>query len=247
MIIDSHAHVGACRVFGAEQQPQALIEKMDAGGVDVSVVQPFPGSEDVATDHDTIAQMGRDNPGRVYGLASVNPHLGDRAYRDEVHRCVQELGFIAVKLHTIGHAVSPGSPDARLVFRTAAELGVPVMIHTGPGVPFAEPAAWIPMAREFAELPVILAHAGAGLYTGPAIVAAEVCDNIVLETSWCRPQDVGQAVTRLGADRVLFGSDLAFNIAPAIAAHDAVLSDDDRDTVMRRAPAALFDLSAGVA
>lgn len=244
MIIDSHAHVGACRVFDADQQPEALIERMDAAGVDTSVVQPFPGSEDAAADHDAIAQLAREHPGRVYGLASVNPHLGERAYCDEVRRCVRELGFVATKLHTIGHAVSPGSADARLVFRTAAELGVPVMIHTGPGVPFAEPAAWIPMAREFAQVTVILAHAGAGLYTAPAIVAGEVCDNVVLETSWCRPQDVRQAVARLGADRVLFGSDLAFNIAPAIAAHEAVLSDDDRDVVMRRAPAAVFGVSA---
>ena len=222
MIIDTHAHVGQCHVFDANQSGPELLAAMDAAGVDRAVVQPFPGSMDARGDHDVIAELGRDNGGRVIGLASVNPHLPEREYVDEVRRCVQELGFVGVKLHTIGHAVAPGSTASRLVFRTAADLGVALMIHTGPGVPFAEPAAWIPLAREFSDVPVVLAHAGASLFVLPAIAAAEVCPNVVLETSWCNPQEVRRAVATLGDEKVMFGSDMIFNIQPELAKYRAV-------------------------
>lgn len=222
MIIDAHTHVGKCHVFDADQSAAGLLAAMDTGGIDAAVVQPFPGSQDIRADHDVIAQMSRDNPERIIGLASVNPHLPEREYVDEVRRCVNELGFVGVKLHTIGHAVAPGGVASRLVFKTAAEAGVALMIHTGPGVPFAEPAAWIPLAREFSDVPVVLAHAGASLFVLPAIAAADVCPNVVLETSWCNPQEIRRAVATLGEEKVMFGSDMLFNIGPELTKYRAV-------------------------
>ncbi|MCH8001843.1 MAG: amidohydrolase family protein, partial [Proteobacteria bacterium] len=125
-----------------------------------------------------------------------------------------------MKIHTIGHAVHSRSADARLVFETAAELEIPVMVHTGAGVPFAEPAMWIPLALEFPETTVILAHAGGGIYTGPAIVAAEICPNIVLETSSCNPTDILRMADAVGSERVLFGSDLLPNAGAELAKYE---------------------------
>lgn len=232
MIIDSYAHLGTCRVFGANQTAEDLIGAMDAGGIDTSVVQPFPGTPDTRAAYDAIASLAEQHPGRIVGMASIDPHQDRDAYHKELQRCVHELGFRAVKVHTIGHSVKPGSEDADLIFATAAELGIAVMIHTGPGVPFAEPAAWIPMARQYPETPVILGDAGASLYTGPAIVAAQVCDNVVFETSWCNPQDLRAAVRTLGAERILFGSDMTFNVKVELAKYEAAgLTDEQRKLV----------------
>lgn len=243
MLIDAHAHLGTCRVFQADQRPDGLLRAMDAAGVDAAVVQPFPGSPDARSDHDMIAQTAADHPGRLFGLASLNPHTDEAAYRAEIRRCVEDLGFVAVKLHTIGHAVSPGSDDANLVMRTAADLGVPVMIHTGPGVPFAEPAAWIPMARQYPAVTVILAHAGASLYTAPAIVAAQLCENVVLETSWCNPQNIRAAINTLGSEKVLFGSDMLFNIAAELAKYHSIdLTSDELRNVFAASAQRVFRL-----
>jgi len=221
---------------------------MDKHLVDASVVQPFPGAPDPGVVHDLIAQLAREYPGRFYGVASVNPHQDEGAYRSEVERAVQDLGFVGVKLHAIGHAVNPRSRDARVVFETAAALGVPVMIHTGHGVPFAEPAMWIPLAREFADTTVILAHAGAPGFTGPAIAVAEVCPNVVLETSWCSPHDIAQAIRRLGAARVMFGSDLHFNLEVEIAKYRSVgLSEDELRACLGDTAVRVFRLPITVA
>lgn len=221
MIVDAHAHLGRCRVFDQDLSAEVLLTAMDDHAVAAAIVQPFPGAPDPRAIHDSIAELARQHPGRIFGLASLTPHHDTAAYRGEVRRCISELGFVGVKAHTIGHAVNPLTRDAELIFETAAELGVPVMVHTGPGIPFAEPGMWIPMARAFSNTTVVLAHAGAGIFTGPAIVAAEVCPNIVLETSWCNLQDIGRAVRAVGPDRVLFGSDLPSNLPVELAKYRA--------------------------
>lgn len=230
MIIDSHCHIGACRVFGAQQEASQLLQGMRQHGIQKAIIQPFPGSTDAFEDHSLIGRLDRTS---VYGIASLSPHRDPGEYRAEVQRCVEELGFVGVKLHTIGHSVAPNSQDARLVFQTAADLNVPLMIHTGPGVPFAEPAAWISLSREFSETNVVFAHAGAGLYTNAAIAVAEVCENVFLETSWCNIGDILRAIRHLGADRVLFGSDMLLNLPVEIAKYNALdLSATERDAVM---------------
>jgi predicted TIM-barrel fold metal-dependent hydrolase len=226
-IVDAHSHLGTCRVFDSDQRGPDLLAAMDRNEVHASVVQPFPGAPNAAEVHDQIAALARDNPGRIFGMASLTPHQDQGAYRAEVERCVRELGFRAVKAHVLGHAINPRTKDARLVFETAADLDIPVMVHTGHGVPFAEPTMWVDLAREFSGVTVILGHAGAPGFTGPAIVAASVAENIVLETSWCSPHDIGRAIKAVGPDRVMFGSDLQFNHSVELAKYNAIGLDDE--------------------
>jgi predicted TIM-barrel fold metal-dependent hydrolase len=217
---------------------------MDRNGIDASVVQPFPGAPDPRAVHDDIAGLVREHPGRFYGMASLSPHQPAEAYRGELRRCVQELGFVGVKAHALGHAIHPRSRDARLIFETAADLGIPVMVHTGHGVPFAEPTMWIPLARDFPDTTVVLAHAGAPGYTGVAVIAAEVCSNMVLESSWVSPHDLGRAIKTLGAERVLFGSDLHFNPGHELAKYQSLgLSEADLEKCLGGNAARVFGLS----
>ena len=244
MIIDAHVHLGTCRVFGRDLRAEVVLESMDSHGIALSIVQPYPGAPDARQVHDDIAALRESSGGRVVGLASFNPHRDQAEYFAEIERCVRTLGFVGVKLHTIGHAVDPGSADGETVFTTARELGVPVMVHTGPGLPFADPALLIARARAFPEVTVVLAHAGAAIVTGNAIAAAEVCDNIVLETSWCRPGDIAVMIARVGADRVMFGTDAPNNVSTEIAKYDALgLTAPVRAAVLGGTATRVFGLS----
>ncbi len=211
MIIDAHMHLGDCRVFDLNVTEDELLRSMDANKVDVGVVQPFPGASDAAAVHKRIWRLAKRHPGRIFGMASVNPHLAKQKYVDEVTRCVDLYGFVAVKLHTIGHAVMPLGADAGTVFETAAKLEIPVMVHTGMGLPFAAPSLVIPRAKEYPKLPIILGHAGFVISTPDAYAAAKTCPNLYLEPSWCMKEAIGWLVQDLGADRVMLGSDLPSN------------------------------------
>jgi uncharacterized protein len=242
-IVDAHVHIGQCRVFGRDVSSDTVITAMDNFGITTSVVQPYPGAPDAKATHDEIARLSAETGGRAFGLASYNPHRDESEYFEEIRRCAQDLGFVGVKLHTIGHAVDPGSADAATVFSTAIELNIPVMVHTGPGLPFSDPGLLIAPARRFPDLQIILAHAGHGIVTGNAVALAEICENVSLETSWCRPGDIGNMIDRLGSSRVMFGTDSANNVSTELAKYKSLeLAPADEAEVMGGTARRLFRL-----
>jgi len=248
MIIDAHAHLGTCRVFDLDVSEHLLLEKLESNGVDALIVQPFPGAPDPAAVHNRIAALAERHPGGIYGLASLNPHIGHDAYRAELTRCVRDLGFVGVKIHTIGHAMNPQSKDADMVVRLAQELGIAVMVHTGAGIPFALPAMVIPLAQRYPDVPIVLAHGGYGIFGAEALTAAQMCANVFIEPSWAPSSGIAGMIRTLGADRVLFGSDMPINQAPELAKYRTIgLSESELDACLWRTAAQVFKLRVAAA
>ncbi len=106
-MVDAHAHLGGCCVFGITTTEEELIRRMDECEIDATIVQPYPGAKEAVKAHDRIAELCAKYPGRFFGLASLSPHGNHDAYRREVERCVKDLNFVGLKLHTIGHGVNP--------------------------------------------------------------------------------------------------------------------------------------------
>lgn len=214
-ILDAHTHLGSCRVFDLNVSEEDLIKNMDAKGVDAAIVQPWPGAypQPPVDVHDRIAKLAKKHPGRIFGIASVNPHVMSReAWRQEVERCIKDLEFVGVKLHTIGHAILPASTDGMMIFETANELGVPVMVHTGLGIPLALPGMIIPAAMKYPNLPIVLNHCGFNIATGEAVYVASAFKNVYVECSWCIGADILWAMKELGPEKVMFGTDFTSNI-----------------------------------
>jgi uncharacterized protein len=218
LVIDAHCHLGQSLLSGVNISEDELLTSMAANQVDVALVmpQPFQGLEVVAI-HDRIARLAEQQPGIIYGMANISPRLPEADYRREVTRCMHTLGFKAIKMDPSVHAVAPNHPIAEIAFATAQELGVPVIIHTGLGAPFALPSLAIPPALKYAGVTIVLAHAGFAVYGAEAMVAAELCPNIILDHSWSPSYQVAAMVKSFGAERVMFGSDHLTNTASELA------------------------------
>lgn len=243
-VIDAHSHIGQCRVFDIDSPSRGLLDSMNDNGIDASIVQPYPGAPNAAGVHDEIAAMAKANPKRIFGIASINPHQDRDAYYKELRRCVKDLGFVGVKLHTIGHAVHPSGADATTVFECAQELGIPVMIHTGPGIPFAAPSAAAGSLRKFPKVHVLLAHAGHGIFSDEAVNIAQTFPQVSLEPSWCAFYNVGGMVAAVGAQRVLLGTDLPPNARIQIETFKALgLGKADLDMCLGGAAREFFKLA----
>jgi predicted TIM-barrel fold metal-dependent hydrolase len=233
-VIDAHAHLGTSLQSGVTISEDALLGAMDRHGIDAALVmpQPQPGLE-VAAEHDRIARAAETHPGRIFGMVNLSPLVGEAAYRRETVRCIAGLGFKAIKIHPLGHAVAPNSRHAEIAFALGRELAVPVIIHTGTGVPLALPALAIEPALAYPDVTVSLAHAGFSIYAAEALVAAKVCANIVLEPSWCTAGQIAGMIGALGSGRVMFGSDHLTNIPVELAKVEAIgLAGADRDAYL---------------
>ncbi len=246
-VVDAHAHLGGCCVFDNNTTEEELVFRMEESGIDATIVQPYPGAKEAAKVHDRIAEMCAKHPGRFFGMVSLSPHGDHDAYRREVERCVKDLDFVGLKLHTIGHGVDPLSKDGDLVFATGHDLGIPVMVHTGPGIPFALPALCIPAARKYPGLKIILAHAGWSIFSAEAQVAASVCGNLYLETSWCLGEHIRWMISTIGPERVMLGADLPSNVPVELAKYKALnLEPDVYAQVIGGTAIEVFNLSSFV-
>ena len=246
MIIDAHAHLGYDHVFDEESTEEELLGWHKKCGVDGAIVQPFisrPYIEDTRAIHDRIHAFCAANPGRIFGMASINPHLRPEEYEREAERCVKELHFVGIKLTPIAHAAHPASRDGRHVFDVAMSLNVPVMVHTGNGAPFADPAALLDVAEEYKKMPIVLAHAGTDLLFAQALYLAKKHGNVYLEPSWLSILNVRKALVIIGPGKLMFSSDHGINIPVELAKYRTLLAGRDLEQVLARTAVSVFKLS----
>lgn len=78
--------------------------------------------------NDALADLVAANPGRLYGLASVDG-FGGEAAAAEVERAVRTLGLRGVFVDSAQGDLLLDAPQARPVLAAAAALGVPVFVH----------------------------------------------------------------------------------------------------------------------
>lgn len=241
MIVDAHSHLGWSKVFNAGITEDVLVGTMEANGIHASVVMPAAGADPTPT-HDAIARLAERRRGRIFGMISMTPLISEEEYAREFRRCIG-LGFVAVKIHPVAHAVAPNLPVCDIVFELAREASIPVMVHTGLGVPFALPSLVIPRARQYPDLPIVLAHAGFAVYTAEAMIVAQECPSVYLEPSWCTAGDIKRMVASFGARRVLYGGDLPSNVPVELVKYRTIgLSPEDYRWCVGGAAIELFKL-----
>lgn len=246
MIIDVHAHLGVDRVFDEVRDEEEILQTMEANNIDATIVQPMFGTvhiEGVKETHDRIYRFTEDYPGKIFGIINMTPLIPEEDYYNEVKRCKEELGFVGLKIHPAVHAVSPASKVGGMVWDICSELELPIMVHTGAGVPFTLPAMTIGRCKEYPDVKCILAHSGMITYAGEAMLAAEECSNIYLETSWTAPHHIEHFVELFGADRVMFAGDEASNVVVEVAKYRSLgISESELEWCLWKTANEVFNL-----
>ena len=226
--VNAHVHLGKDCVFDEECDEQELLSSRKYG-VTSSIVQPFinrPYIEDTVAIHNRIAALTKAYPGEFFGMASINPHFKEEDYFKEAERCVRTLKFVGIKITPVAHAVDPKSKDAFFVFETARALGVPVMVHTGSGIPFSDPFRLTELAKNFRSVPLVIAHAGGDMHFSQALYLSETYEQVYLEPSWISILNLRTALKKVGPTKVMFSSDHVINIPVEIAKYDTLIGQD---------------------
>ncbi len=244
-IIDAHSHLGWDCVFDEDFTDIALVDKHKKCSVSISIVQPGTcfEKETVVNQHNAIHELSKKNPGQFFGMANPNPHLSEEVYFEEIERCIKGLGFVGIKLHPAAHAAPPGGRDSQKAFLAAREFGVPLMIHTGAGIPFANPANIIPLAEKFPDVKIIMAHSGMMITTGEVSIVMSHCPNTYADVSWIGGFLVERLVAEFGARRLLFASDHAENASTEIEKiQGSRMSDIDKEWVLGKSAEELYKI-----
>jgi len=177
---------------------------------DVLVHGRSPTAAQIRRINDDTAWLVAQHPEFVTGFCYLNPTLGEHAVRHEVERCVAR-GFRGLKLEIANNA-----RDAcmRPVMAAAEHHGLVVLQHAWSMTKIrqrryhTDPEDVATLARRFPNVRIIMAHlTGCGVR---GVLAVKACANLVVDTSGAAPEEglVEFAVEHLGANRVLYGSDV---------------------------------------
>nr|WP_272928763.1 amidohydrolase family protein [Leucobacter aridicollis] len=155
-------------------------------------------------DNEFIAQTVAESRGRIIGFGQVNPREADAV--QTVHR-VGQLGLKGLKLHPTMHGyhfADHGLLDP--IFQAAAEAGLVILVNALDD-PFCAPLSIEEIAKGFPSVPVIIAHMGTIWNVTEAMIVAERNDHIFLETSGTQLIEVQMAYRRVGAEKLIMGTD----------------------------------------
>ena len=193
-----------------------LLEMEDEAGIEKAVVMADlrkGGQLAFSPDNEGLAPQIQGNP-RTIGCAVLNPHLGRKGV-EELKRAVTEWGFQGLKLMPSAHKFEIDDEIVDPFVETARDLGIVVSIHSGIGN--SHPTRIGRLAGRYPEVSIIMDHMGFPEHVQEAIQVAEEHPTIHLGTTILRffrpaetavPEEVREAVTRLGPERVVFGSNL---------------------------------------
>ena len=160
-------HPGFDKVIVLAVSPQHLDGHL-IGTVDTDGILGVEGPPDPEKCNDYIAAVVRTDPEHFIGFASVNPAFkGPAAAAAELERAIGELGLTGLKLYPMYQHWAANDRDLAFpIYRKAAELGIPVMIHQAGStridakLELGRPALLDDIGREFRDLTVIIAHCG---------------------------------------------------------------------------------------
>jgi len=245
VIIDMHMHIEEVASLGWKMSADDCIRAMDAAGVDraaVMTLTDLPGLNPQGLE--LIADACASHPGRLLGFLRLNPaHL--ETSKQLLGQAVTELGFAGLKLHPVSTLQHPGGAATIALIRLAGELGVPTLFHCG-DEPLSTPLSIAEAAAACPDSTIILGHMGGYFHVDEAIDVAEQHPNLILETSAMPyPDKIRTAVERIGAARVVFGSDGPVS-SPSLERQKVVmagLDEPDTDLVLGGNAAVLLGLS----
>jgi predicted TIM-barrel fold metal-dependent hydrolase len=238
-----------------------LVRLMDEAGVSKAVITNNVVNPDFnAKANDFTASKVKEYPDRLVGFSFIHPGCKDAP--GELERCAK-MGFKAVKIQ--GSLLRFFPEDERMigVYKKAADLGIPIMTHCGPNVEnfakdpkeikerqYAEPKGWLPILKRFPGLKLSLAHfAGATHYYEDALEVMDQFPGVMTDTAmvmykW-NTEEATKFVKRVGADRVIFGTDYpGEDLAKDIELVAAMgLTDEEKEKIFSRNVISFFGLS----
>ncbi len=196
-----------------EGSSQDLLESMDRNSIAASVLIAHPpviSNERVLSLAETFPSqiVPAVNFGKLSGL-SVNEALAE--FRAAIDRTE---GKLLLKIHAAADGENAESPRYRSLIDIASEWAIPVILHTGclqahlihRSPEQGHPALYRSWFADWPRLPFILAHMNMH-DPAAALELGEEFENLFVDTSWQPTEVIGEAVRRMGSERILFGSD----------------------------------------
>jgi len=210
MIIDIHTHMhaknrGKIEEILAEARRLGISRLCNLGSWPLNATP-----EQIVSANNQTMQLVRRRPDMFVGFCFLNPNHEKSFVLKEISRCVEKGNLKGVKLE-----VETNARSTRLdpIMEACARLDIPVLHHTwyktvGKVFDESNPADIANLAGRHPDTKIIMAHLTACGMRG--VLDIHPYPNVYVDTSGSQPFSgiVEYAVEKLGAERILYGSDI---------------------------------------
>lgn len=209
MIIDMHTHVWGGQY---EAHTRDLLKACELYGISKiyvsGIAAQYPDEQQIGQHNLDVYRFMKEYPELVEGYCYANPRNGNSL--DVLKQGIEEYGMSGLKLWIASYCDDP------LVYplvEQCIEYNVPILLHA-----FHKAVNQLPdetvgthvanLSRRYPEAKLIMAHLGGNCYHG--IKAIRSCSNVWVDISGSlfRRDEIDYTVKQVGADRILFGSDM---------------------------------------
>lgn len=246
MIVDCHTHYGTVWVDRDSDDPSrwlAIPAKYDIKRFFLFGHYNLVSQDKVQEDNNRLARLARAHPEHFIPVASVFPQSGTTAL-DEIQRCVNELGFRALKFHPWIQGFPVNDPIFLQICELAGEFKLPVFLHDGTP-PYSLPEQIDGLARCRPKTTFILGHSGI-LWSWRSALQALRRPNIWL--TLCGPHMRAFEIfcAKGDPDRIIWGSDYGFGFSDPYSYRlnellQANISDQMKEKILAANPLRLLN------
>ena len=215
MIWDLHCHLNGVSGRTPHERMAHLIELADRMGIDRMCLymgmqfESDPSPEQIRQQNDEALQALEHWRHRAFGFVYLNPNHLEFSLR-EFDRCVRDGPMVGVKLWTARRA---SAPELDPIIERAGAAKAVIFQHTWLKAGGNPPGESTPMdvaelARRHPAVPIICGHTGGDWELGIRVVRP--LKNVSVDLAGSDPTAgfVEMAIRELGAERIIYGSDV---------------------------------------
>lgn len=242
-IWDVHSHLGSLPGDTPEERMAVLVRHMDRLGIERLILSQgyeeyvsHATPDQIRIENDRVMRAVRRFPDRAYGSLYLNPEDVDFSLK-EFNRCIRDGPMVSIG--EIQTDVLCSSPALDPIVERAIAMNVPILQHTWMKAGRNEPGESTPydvveLAKRHPNAKIICGHTGGNWELGIRIIRAT--KNVYADLAGSDPTSgfTEMAVRELGAERVIYGSDVggrsfASQVAKVVGAE---ISDDDKKLIL---------------
>jgi hypothetical protein len=200
-----------------------MLARMDRAGIETAFLiatraGPVGHPSCYRIPYELVAKTCAEAPGRLYGLAGIDPLDGMQGVR-ELEHAVTELGFIGAHFYPHWFEIPPDAAKVYPFYAKCVELDVPIQMQVGQSMNYdknfprrsvGRPIALDAVACDFPELKLIGIHVGIP-WADEMIAMAWKHQNVFIgsdaHTPKYWPPNFTRYIDSYGQDKVIFGTD----------------------------------------
>lgn len=204
---------------------KSVYENMDKGGIDKTVMANFAPPKIIDQNNIWTLETAEASNGRLVPLVSFHPEMAG-SFSENLDKYIS-MGAKGIKLHPMAQGFDVRDERMDDLYKRCSELDYAILIHCGRVSnartnEFSNYECIVPVIEKYPDIPIILAHMADGnvehvleasekyrnVYFDTSIVITGYPEIInVNEPSWLDDNEVVDIINKIGAEKVIYGSD----------------------------------------